>query len=41
MDTKMGSKSIGKTTELQLELGVRFGVHFSTKRGRFGGFQRL
>jgi hypothetical protein len=25
----------------QAGLGVRFGVHFSTKRGRFGGFQRL
>jgi hypothetical protein len=25
----------------QAGLGVRFGVHSSTKRGRFGGFQRL
>jgi hypothetical protein len=34
MDTKTDTKTKGG-------LGVRFGVHYSTKRARFGGFQRL
>jgi hypothetical protein len=37
MDTK---RKVGRA-DSQAGFGVRFGVHFSTKRGRFGGFQRL
>jgi hypothetical protein len=41
MDTKMDTKTHGRHAYISGWLGVRFGVHFSTKRGRFGGFQRL
>jgi hypothetical protein len=41
MDTKMDTKGKVGRADSQAGFGVLFGVHFSTKRGRFGGFQRL
>jgi hypothetical protein len=38
MDTKTKGR---RGSHSQPGLGVRFGVHFSAKRGRIGGFQRL
>jgi hypothetical protein len=41
MDTTMDIKCKVGRTDSQAGFGVRFGVHFSTKRGRFGGFTDL